>query len=84
MDAVHITSEQISVETIYNSVLSSSCGAVSLFAGTTRDNFQGKQVTQLEYEAYESMAKCEMRNICQEVRNQWPTVENVHIAHRIG
>ncbi len=31
-------------------------GAISVFMGVTRDNFEGKRVTRLEYEAYEEMA----------------------------
>jgi molybdopterin synthase catalytic subunit len=46
-----------------------SAGAVSSFLGTTRDNFEGKVVTHLEYEAYPDMAlKC-MLEICDKVRH---------------
>jgi len=31
-------------------------GAIATFVGTTRNNFNGKQVTTLEYEAYEPLA----------------------------
>ena len=32
------------------------CGAVSIFQGITRNNFNGKEVTYLAYECYEAMA----------------------------
>lgn len=32
-------------------------GGIATFLGVTRDNFQGKKVFQLEYEAYEPMAR---------------------------
>ena len=58
-------------------------GAVATFSGTTRDNFEGKQVVRLEYECYEEMAMKEMRKICQEIRKRWK-VERVSITHRLG
>ncbi len=43
-----------------------SAGAVTVFVGTTRDNFEDKKVTTLSYEAYDELALNEMRNICKE------------------
>lgn len=51
--------------------------------GTTRDSFEGKRVVQLEYEAYEPMARKEMLKICGQIRDRW-SVENIAIVHRIG
>lgn len=42
-------------------------GAVSTFFGTTRDTFEGKIVTHLEYEAYPDMALSSMLEICAKV-----------------
>ena len=42
-------------------------GAIAIFDGITRNNFNGKGVDRLEYEAYEKMAKKEMGKICDEV-----------------
>lgn len=42
-------------------------GAVSSFFGTTRDTFEGKEVTHLEYEAYPDMALSSMLEICAKV-----------------
>lgn len=36
-------------------------GAISTFSGVTRNNFQGKAVLRLEYEAYVPMALKELR-----------------------
>lgn len=44
MDFVKIVNSKLSVEEISNLVSSPSCGAISLFVGTTRDNFENKQV----------------------------------------
>jgi len=40
MDDVKVTAEPLRVGEIYDSVTHPSTGAVSLFVGTTRDNFQ--------------------------------------------
>ena len=51
--------------------------------GTTRDNFEGKKVIQLEYEAYIPMAEKKMREICDQIHEMW-NVEKVAMVHRIG
>ncbi len=53
-----------------------SCGAVSSFVGITRNNFQGKTVLRLSYEAYESMACRVLRQLCHEVQQKYggPTI----------
>ncbi|KAI9295270.1 molybdopterin biosynthesis MoaE protein [Neoconidiobolus thromboides FSU 785] len=39
-------------------------GAISSFIGTTRDNFDGKNVLNLEYTSYREMAIKEMNKLC--------------------
>lgn len=58
-------------------------GAICTFIGTTRDHFQGKRVSKLEYEAYEPMAREIMRCICREARKKWNIV-HCAVAHRTG
>ncbi|XP_057655828.1 molybdopterin synthase catalytic subunit [Diorhabda carinulata] len=84
MNYLKITSEKLNSDLITNLVSSNSCGAISLFIGTTRDNFEGRPVEKLEYEAYESMCLKNMENICKNIRNQWPSIENIAIYHRLG
>jgi len=45
MDNIQITNDRLDVNEIYSGVVANSIGAVSLFVGTTRDNFEGKKVT---------------------------------------
>lgn len=59
-----------------------SCGAVSIFLGTTRDEFEGKEVVRLEYEAYEAMGVKVLEGICADIRSQWPSVGNIVVQHR--
>lgn len=44
MDYLKLTSEKLDPSAISDLVAHESCGAVAMFAGTTRDNFEGKQV----------------------------------------
>lgn len=84
MDHLKFTIEKIHVEEITNLVTSPTCGAVSVFMGTTRDNFDGKPVVKLEYEAYESMGIKALKQICCDIREKWISVENIAIYHRLG
>ncbi|XP_011306690.1 molybdopterin synthase catalytic subunit [Fopius arisanus] len=80
---VHLQKEKLNINEIIEAVISPSCGAVSTFIGTTRDNFEAKKVLKLEYEAYEPMALKEMSSICRKIRDQW-NVEHIAIFHRLG
>lgn len=44
----------------------------------------GKKVTRLEYEAYDSMALKEMKRISERIRQRWPETKHVAIYHRLG
>ena len=50
-DDIVITHSPLDVGAISASVTDANTGATSLFVGTTRDNFEGKTVVKLEYEA---------------------------------
>lgn len=80
---VDITEDRLDLEKLTNFVTSPSCGAVSVFIGTTRNNFDGKKVLQLDYEAYIPMAKKKMLEICQQIGNSW-SIEKIAMEHRLG
>ncbi|XP_041519606.1 molybdopterin synthase catalytic subunit isoform X2 [Microtus oregoni] len=82
-DIILLTAEKLSVDEVSQLVISPQCGAVSLFVGTTRNNFEGKKVTSLEYEAYLPMAENEIRKICLDIRQKWP-VRHIAVFHRLG
>ena len=58
-------------------------GAVVTFLGTTRDNFEGKTVLTLEYEAFDEMALKKLEEVRQELMAEFG-LEQVAISHRIG
>lgn len=83
MDHIEIQETLIDSSDMIHLVTSPTSGAISLFIGTTRNNFDGKKVLQLEYEAYIPMAKLQLSKICLLIREKW-NVENIAISHRIG
>ncbi len=58
-------------------------GAVVVFDGFVRDNFKGRRTLYLEYEAYEPMARAQMRRIAVEIRAKF-AIHRVAIVHRLG
>jgi len=58
-------------------------GAISSFSGVTRDNFGGRRVLKLEYEAYKPMAVKKLGQVCREAFEKWDLLKMV-IAHRVG
>lgn len=81
---LRLTFDRLEVGELNELVAHESCGAVALFVGTTRDNFEGKEVVLLQYEAYEAMALKSMNAICEELRNRWPELVHIGIHHRLG
>ncbi|CAH1796172.1 unnamed protein product [Owenia fusiformis] len=86
MDIIEITEESLDGEKhleIVRRVTQPNTGATSIFMGTTRDFFEDKKVIKLEYEAYESMAKKELKKICEQAREKY-AVEKIAVLHRLG
>ncbi|CAF0801512.1 unnamed protein product [Rotaria sordida] len=52
--------------------------------GITRDNFEGRRVSRLSYEAYEPMALQELNRLCDDARRQFANIEHIAICHRLG
>ncbi|MFH0847681.1 MAG: molybdenum cofactor biosynthesis protein MoaE [Chloroflexota bacterium] len=80
---IEITREPIDIEEVVSRVRKSANGAVVTFAGTVRDNSEGKRVLYLEYDAYPEMAEKKLGEIAREIQARWGT-KDVAISHRIG
>ncbi|KAL9004254.1 MAG: hypothetical protein Q9188_002918 [Gyalolechia gomerana] len=81
--SVALTASELDVASIVSSVKSPKAGAVVLFAGTTRDNFDGKPVAHLEYSAYAPLALKTMLRIAQSVKQKY-ALTAVTLIHRLG
>lgn len=77
-----IESSELDVGSAINAVNLPQCGAISIFIGTTRENYNGNKVKTLFYEAYKSMALNKMESIAVSVKQQWPEVASIAIHHR--
>ena len=53
-------------------------------SGITRDHFEGRRVSRLSYEAYESMALKDLHRLCDETRRRFADLEHIAICHRLG
>ena len=47
-----------------------------------RDNFDGKKVIKLEYEAYTPMAKKKLKKLCNRLRVKWVDLYRIAMYHR--
>jgi len=83
-----LPTEPIDHDEIITAITTPATGAVCLFSGMVRGQTQKDghlpQTERLEYEAYEPMALAKMRQVAAEIREQWPKVQGIAIAQRLG
>ncbi|HJP87044.1 MAG TPA: molybdenum cofactor biosynthesis protein MoaE [Gemmatimonadaceae bacterium] len=78
-----VVDREIDIASIVAEARSPGAGAVSLFIGTVRETSDGRQVTGLEYEAYQAMADTELAGILHEAAREFG-VSALIAEHRIG
>lgn len=61
-------------------------GAESLFFGRVRRNNQGREVVQVEYDAFVPLAEAALQTICDEAEEKWGTHGplEIRVVHRLG
>ena len=80
---VLLTEEPLSLDAAFRAVLRPDCGGTALFVGTTRSPNQGRDVEELEYEAYAEAARPELERIGREAASSHG-LGAVYLAHRVG
>ena len=80
---IELTEQQLDPEKCTAAVRRNTNGAVVTFLGTTRDNFEGKRVLTLEYEAFDEMALKKLEEVCQELATEFG-LDDIAIGHRTG
>lgn len=80
---IKILDQTLDTDSCRSFVTHSSAGGIVVFVGTVRDQTQGKRVTKLEFEAFESMAIKEMAKIAEAIQEKWDAI-HVAIHHRVG
>ncbi|KAF3936488.1 hypothetical protein ABW19_dt0209423 [Dactylella cylindrospora] len=82
---IGLTYDKLDINASIDRVRSPKAGAVVVFIGTTRDNFQGKQVTTLEYTTYPSLALRSLTSIVASLKSSnSPSLHSISILHRLG
>lgn len=84
---VSITEDEFDMDALLAMVTLPTTGAAAIFTGIVRGFTSGEEsheTSYLEYETYRPMAEAKMRQITDEIRVRWPTVEGVAIVQRVG
>ena len=82
-----ITKSEIDLNELLAQITLPSTGAAAIFTGMVRgETKRGNphETVYLEYEAYIPMAEAKMKQVAEEIREKWPTVEGIAIVQRIG
>ena len=81
--SIKITSEKLDLQACYDFVTDASCGGISAFIGTVRNDTKGKEVKQLDFSTYKPMAIKEMQKIADLALEKYP-IEKIAIHHAEG
>ena len=82
-----ITESEIDLDDLLTKITLTSTGAAAIFTGMVRgETSRGDphETVYLEYEAYVPMAEAKMKQVANEIRQQWPSIEGIAIIQRIG
>lgn len=82
-----ITEDEININDLLAEITLTSTGAAAIFTGmvrgvTSRDH--PHETAHLEYESYKPMAEAKMKQVADEIRERWDSVEGIAIVQRIG
>ncbi len=90
-----VTESEIDLNDLLAQITLPSTGAAAIFTGMVRGETlrhssaqaahgDAHQTAFLEYEAYIPMAEAKMKQVAEEIREKWPTVEGIAIVQRVG
>ena len=82
-----IVEDELDLDALLASITLPSTGAAAIFTGMVRGvTSRGElhETLYLEYEAYKPMAVAKLKQIGDEIRERWPTIEGIAIIQRIG
>jgi molybdopterin converting factor subunit 1 len=83
----HLTQDPIELNELLAGLTLPTTGAACVFTGMVRGETQrgaAHSTVALEYEAYRPMAEAKMRQVAEEIRERWPSVEGIAIVQRVG
>jgi MoaE-MoaD fusion protein len=84
---ISLTESELDLDALLVPITLPTTGASAIFVGIVRgQTSQGDahETSYLDYEAYQPMAETKMRQVAEEIRQNWPTIEGIAIVQRIG
>ena len=82
-----ITEDELDLDALLDAITLPSTGAAAIFTGMVRgvtSRGDAHETVYLEYEAYKPMAESKMKQVADEIRERWPTIEGIAVVQRIG
>ncbi len=82
-----ITEAELDLDALIARVTLPSTGAAVVFSGIVRgitERGDAHETSFLVYESYKPMAEAKMKQVAEEIRSRWPSVEGIAIVQRIG
>jgi molybdopterin converting factor subunit 1 len=82
-----ITESPLDLNALLVDIILPSTGAACVFTGVVRgrtERGEAHDTDHLEYEAYTPMAEMKMKQVADEIRQRWPSVEGIAVVQRIG
>lgn len=82
-----ITEDEIDLNDLLAQITLTSTGAAAIFTGMVRGETrrgEAHDTEYLEYEAYIPMAEAKMKQVADEIRAKWSSVDGIAIVQRIG
>ncbi|MEW5868953.1 MAG: molybdenum cofactor biosynthesis protein MoaE [Chloroflexota bacterium] len=84
---VAITEQELDINALLSQISLPTSGAACFFTGMVRGVTQrgdAHATAYLEYEAYQPMAEEKLRQVADEMRQRWPSLQGVVVIQRIG
>ena len=84
---ISVTKSELELDTLLARITLPTTGASAIFTGMVRGQTRDgdpRETAYLDYEAYRPMAETKMRQVAEEIRQKWPTIEGIAIVQRIG
>lgn len=82
-----ITESEIDLNDLLAKITLTSTGAAAIFTGMVRgvtSRGEAHETVYLEYEAYKPMAEAKMKQVADEIRARWETIEGIAVVQRVG
>lgn len=82
-----ITEDEIDLNDLVAQITLTSTGAAAIFTGMVRGETKrgdAHDTEYLEYEAYVPMAEAKMKQVADEIRAKWDSIEGIAIVQRVG